>query len=185
MSFLRFLLRLYSIRRGVHLGSDVHIGLLSLLWAPRELHVGDSTYIGKFCTIQVNGRIGRGVLIANNVGIVGRRDHDYRTPGIMLRDNRWIGSDSVLADAPENTIEIGDDVWIGYGAVILSGLTIGTGAIIAAGAVVIDDVEPFAIVGGSPARKIGMRFDGDEHSIAIHRQEILRRFGSKPYRNQQ
>ena len=178
-SFLRFLLRLYSVRRGVRLGSGVHVGLLSLLWAPRDLCVGENTYIGKFCTIQVNGRIGRGVLIANNVGIVGRHDHEYRTPGILLRDGRWVGADPALADAPENRIEIGDDVWIGFGAVVLSGINIGTGAVIAAGAVVIHDVEPFSIVGGSPARKIGMRFDGDEQSIAIHRQAIQRRFGIK------
>ena len=176
---VRFLLRLYSVRKGVRLDSSVHVGLFSLLWASRSLSVGENTYIGKFCTIQVNGRIGRGVLIANNVGIVGRHDHEYQTPGILVRDGRWIGTDTVLSDAPENTIEIGDDVWIGFGAVVLSGIVIGTGAIIAAGAVVVHDVEPFSIVGGVPARKIGMRFDGDEQSIAIHRQAIQRRFSFK------
>jgi acetyltransferase-like isoleucine patch superfamily enzyme len=179
-SFLRFLFRLYSVRRGVRLDSGVHVGLFSLLWAPRDLYVGENTYIGKFCTIQVNGRIGRGVLIANNVGIVGRHDHEHRTPGILIRDGRWVGTDAALADAPENRIEIGDDVWIGFGAVVLSGIIIGTGAIIAAGAVVIHDVEPFSIVAGAPARKIGMRFDGNEQSIAIHRQAIQSRFASKP-----
>lgn len=178
--FVRFLLRLYGVRRGVRLHSGVHVGLFSLLWASRSLEVGENTYIGRFCTIQVNGRIGRGVLIANNVGIVGRHDHEYRTPGILVRDGRWIGTEAALADAPENSIEIGDDVWIGFGAVVLSGIVVGTGAVIAAGAVVVDDVEPFSIVGGSPARKIGMRFDGDERSIAIHRQAIQRRFDSKP-----
>jgi acetyltransferase-like isoleucine patch superfamily enzyme len=177
--FVKFLLRLYSVRRGVRLDSGVHIGILSLLWASRGLSIGENTYIGKFCTIQVNGRIGRGVKIANNVGIVGRLDHDYRTPGVLIRDGRWIGTDAVLAEAPENSIDIGDDVWVGFGAVVLSGITIGTGAIIAAGAVVIHDVEPFSIVGGAPARKIGMRFDGDEQTIATHREAIERRFAPK------
>jgi acetyltransferase-like isoleucine patch superfamily enzyme len=52
---------------------------------------------------------------------------------------------------------IGNRVWIGYGAIILPGLTIGEGAVVGAGAVVTKDVEPFAIVGGNPARKIGER----------------------------
>jgi acetyltransferase-like isoleucine patch superfamily enzyme len=181
---LRRLLRLYGVRRGVRLAPGVHVGILSLLWAPRDLYVGENTYIGKFCTIQVNGYIGRGVLIANNVGIVGRRDHDYQTAGVLVRDGRWIGTDAALADAPENRVEIGDDVWIGFGAVVLSGIVIGTGAIVAAGAVVIEDVAPFSIVGGVPARKIGMRFDGDEQSIATHCRAIKDRFGSTPTASQ-
>ena len=176
---VQFLFRLYSVRRGVRLESGVHIGILSLLWASRSLYIGENTYIGKFCTIQVNGRIGRGVKIANNVGIIGRHDHDYQTPGILIRDGRWVGTDAALAEAPENSIEIGDDVWVGFGAVLLSGITIGTGAVVAAGSVVIHDVEPFSIVGGAPARKIGMRFDGDEQTIAIHREAIERRFASR------
>ena len=56
-------------------------------------------------------------------------------------------------------IIVDDDVWIGYRALILSGVHIGQGAVIAAGAVVCKDVEPYSIVGGVPARKIGNRFD--------------------------
>jgi acetyltransferase-like isoleucine patch superfamily enzyme len=54
-------------------------------------------------------------------------------------------------------VSIGKDVWIGANAVILPGVTIGDGAIIGAGAVVTGDVEPYSIVGGVPARKIGER----------------------------
>jgi maltose O-acetyltransferase len=54
-------------------------------------------------------------------------------------------------------VTIGDHVWIGYRALILPGVSIGTGAVVAAGAVVTRDVEPFTIVAGSPARKIGGR----------------------------
>lgn len=54
-------------------------------------------------------------------------------------------------------VQVGDRVWIGYRAVILPGVTIGEGAVIAAGAVVTRDVEPYTIVAGSPARKIGER----------------------------
>lgn len=56
-------------------------------------------------------------------------------------------------------IIVKDDVWIGSNAIICSGVTIGQGAIIAAGAVVTKDVEPYAIVGGNPAKVIKYRFD--------------------------
>ncbi|GHU72396.1 acetyltransferase [Spirochaetia bacterium] len=56
-------------------------------------------------------------------------------------------------------IIVGDDVWIGTNAIICSGIKIGQGAIVAAGAVVTKDVEPYAIVGGNPARVIRYRFD--------------------------
>ena len=55
-------------------------------------------------------------------------------------------------------IKVGDDVWIGYGATILSGVTIGQGAIIAAGSVVVKDVEPYSVVGGNPAKLIKYRY---------------------------
>lgn len=58
----------------------------------------------------------------------------------------------------KGNIEIGDDVWIGYGATIMSGVHIGQGAVIAAGAVVTKDVPPYAIVGGVPAKVIKYRF---------------------------
>ncbi|WP_224766951.1 CatB-related O-acetyltransferase [Janibacter melonis] len=55
-------------------------------------------------------------------------------------------------------ISVGDDVWIGTNAIILSGVSIGVGSVIAAGAVVTKDVQPYTVVGGVPARKIKMRF---------------------------
>ena len=58
-------------------------------------------------------------------------------------------------------IIVDDDVWIGYGATILSGVHISRGAIIAAGAVVSSDVEPYSIVGGVPAKQIKKRFSDD------------------------
>ncbi len=61
--------------------------------------------------------------------------------------------------AAKGDIQIGDDVWIGANAIICSGVNIGQGAIIAAGAVVTKDVEPYAIVGGNPAKLIKYRFN--------------------------
>ena len=58
-------------------------------------------------------------------------------------------------------INIGNDVWIGYNATIMAGVTIGDGAIIATNATVTKDVEPYSIVGGNPAREIKKRFAND------------------------
>jgi carbonic anhydrase/acetyltransferase-like protein (isoleucine patch superfamily) len=58
-------------------------------------------------------------------------------------------------------VVVQNDVWIGYGATILSGVTIGNGAIVAAGSVVTKDVSPYSIVGGAPAHIIRYRFEND------------------------
>ena len=55
-------------------------------------------------------------------------------------------------------VNIGNDVWIGHGAIILPGLTVGNGAVVAAGSVVTKDVEPYSIVAGNPAKEIRKRF---------------------------
>jgi len=62
----------------------------------------------------------------------------------------------------ELNVIVGNDIWIGAGAVIMDGVKIGNGAIIAAGAVVVNDVSPYEIVGGVPAKTIRFRFAPDE-----------------------
>jgi len=63
--------------------------------------------------------------------------------------------------SPKGDVKIGNDVWIGRGATIMSGVTLGDGAIVGACSLVTKDVEPYAIVGGNPAKVIRMRFDAD------------------------
>ncbi len=62
---------------------------------------------------------------------------------------------------PSETVEIGNDVWIGEAAYIKAGVKVGTGAIIGAHAVVTHDVEPYSVVAGVPAKEIRKRFDED------------------------
>ncbi len=73
----------------------------------------------------------------------------HRLPGFRKNPGHPTGKGGIC---------IGNDVWLGYGAVLLSGVRIGHGAIVAAGAVVTRDVAPYEIVGGNPARSLGFRF---------------------------
>lgn len=158
------------VRGRVTIGTDFHVGMMSYISSAGGLAIGNDVYVGKFCSIQVNGRIGSGVLIANMVGIVGRRDHDMRAIGLTMRRAPWIGDTTSLTADPRNWVEIGDDVWIGYAAVVLSGIVVGRGAIIGAGAVVGNDVAPYDIVAGNPARAVGRRFTQtqiDEHEAML------------------
>ena len=165
---LQFIHRLYSVRSGVQVGKRVHIGLWSALWAPQKLTIEDDVYIGNQCTIQANGRIGRYTMIANNVGIIGKLDHDFREVGTPIRYAKWAGCRN---DLPQ--VIIGEDVWVGYGAIILAGVTIGRGAVIAAGSVVTKDIKPYSIVAGLPAKPIAQRFTQEE--ITVHEKQIYRK----------
>lgn len=153
-------------------GPDLHVGAGSRLWAPDRIAIGRGVYIGKHVNIEANCEIGDYCLIANRVAILGRHDHDFSVVGTPVRFAPWVG---VLPESHPyrcERAEIGDDVWIGFGSIVLTGVSIGTGAIVAAGSVVTRDVPPYAIVAGNPARVIRQRFTGDavidahEYSIA-------------------
>jgi acetyltransferase-like isoleucine patch superfamily enzyme len=164
------LYRLYGVRANVKLGKRVHIGIGSRLWAPSLLEVGNDVYIGRDCIISVNGQIGNYVLIANKVGLIGRLDHDFHAIGKPIRYAPWIGDPDFNGKGKEKKIIVDSDVWIGYGAIILSGVHIGRGAIISAGSVVTKSVEPYVIVAGVPAKQIGFRFSPGE--IVDHEQNL-------------
>ena len=67
-------------------------------------------------------------------------------------------------------VQIGNDCWIGEGAFLVGGIHIGDGAVVLARAVVTHDVEPYAIVGGVPARVIGYRYDKETIKFLLHRK---------------
>jgi acetyltransferase-like isoleucine patch superfamily enzyme len=122
-------------------GERVRLRMPVVIYAPEKLTLGDQVDIGEFTHLRANGglQIGSRVLIAANVTIT-TREHTVELP-------RW----SVTTDGP---VTIEDDVWIGAGAVVLPGVTIGKGSVVAAGAVVTTAVEPFTVVAGVPARAI-------------------------------
>ncbi len=113
---------------------------------------GDRLVIGKFCSIACGAKF-----IFNCANHALRSLSTYTFP---LFFEEWDLPKSELASAWDNKgdIIIGNDVWIGYDAVIMAGVTIGDGAIIGTRAVVTKDVAPYSIVGGVPAREIRKRF---------------------------
>lgn len=113
---------------------------------------GDCLVIGKFCSIACGAKF-----IFNCANHALRSLSTYTFP---LFFEEWDLPKSAVASAWDNKgdIIIGNDVWIGYDAVIMAGVTIGDGAIIGTHAVVTKDVAPYSIVGGVPAREIRKRF---------------------------
>ncbi len=152
-------------------GRDLHIGKDTKLWAPKQLKIGNFVYIGKHVHIEANCIIGDFCLIANRVAIIGRHDHDFSAVGYPVRFSPWIASQKLPSPFINETAVIGDDVWVGYGATILTGVTIGKGCIIAANSVITHDVPAYTIVAGVPAKPIGKRFNDPEvinaHELAI------------------
>lgn len=124
--------------------------------------VGDYSYIGKNNEIK-NCSIGKYCAIAPDVKIglgIHPVDKISTYPGFYSKK----ASGSIHIDHDPTVLEskpvvIGNDVWIGTNSLILDGVTIGNGAIIAAGSVVTKDVKPYAIVAGVPAKTIRMRFE--------------------------
>ena len=116
--------------------------------------VGSDVFIGpgaKFSATVSSIKIGDKVMFGPNVTIMGG-DHNTSEIGRYMYD--------VHEKKPENDLPviIEDDCWIGSNACILKGVTIATGCIVAAGALVTKSTEPFTIVGGAPARAIKPRF---------------------------
>ena len=124
----------------------------------------DSLVIGKFCSIACGAKF---IFTSANHALGSLSTYPF-----PIFYDEWALDAVNVTDAWDNKgdIVVGNDVWIGYEAVILSGVTIGDGAIIGARAVVTKDVPPYTIVAGVPARPIRKRFD--EETIA--RLEQLR-----------
>lgn len=154
-------------------GPGLHIGAGTRLWAPDSIRIGRQVYIGKDVDIGANCDIGDYCLIANRVAIVGRRDHEFRTVGVPIRFGRWTGGREGDDPVRAERVVLESDVWIGFGAILLTAIRVGRGAIVGAGAVVTCDVDPYAIVAGNPAREVGRRFC-DPQAIAAHERAVAR-----------
>ena len=177
------LYRQYGVRGAVRFGRDLHLGMGTVVDSTTGLDIGDDVYIGKGCTVECNGSIGDGVMIANRVGLVGRHDHDVSAIGRSVRRAPWIGDADFDPVKKAEQLVVEDDVWVGYGAIVLSGVTVRRGAIVAAGALVTKDVPAYAIVAGVPARRVGWRFTDAEvraHEAALYGRSLTPPRGDAP-----
>jgi phosphonate metabolism protein (transferase hexapeptide repeat family) len=146
--------------KSCRLGRHVVVGERVVL---REVAVGDYSYferhgeaiyaqIGKFCSIAANVRI----------NALEHPMERVTTHKITYRPNeyfKFLGIDQAFRERRrEKKVVIGNDVWVGHGAVVLPGVSIGDGAVIGANAVVSRDVAPYTIVAGVPAQPLRERF---------------------------
>ncbi|MFA9440470.1 Vat family streptogramin A O-acetyltransferase [Uliginosibacterium sp. sgz301328] len=117
--------------------------------------IGDRLVIGKFCALA------RGVRFIMNGA--NHRMSGVSTYPFQIFGNGWEKVMPAPSDLPyKGDTLVGNDVWIGYDALIMPGVKIGNGAIVSAGAVVTKDVPAYAIVGGNPADVIRYRFSPDD-----------------------
>lgn len=108
--------------------------------------------IGKFCAIAAETKF----LMTGDHKLDGISTYPF-----PIFQNGWESAFELTSLPVKGDILIGDDVWLGYDSLIMNGVTIGSGAIIAARAVVKKDVPAYSIVAGNPARVVKMRFDDE------------------------
>lgn len=157
--------RIGTCGRDVYLDPDVH-----LLRYPRNIHLEDEVVIGRgsqLCPCNPKARIQIGKRT-----VVGAYNFIYASESITIGEDCLIAPFVYLVDSDHarsrearmnaqgmitSPITIGNDVWIGARVVVTRGVSVGDGAILAAGAVVNQDVPPYAIFAGVPAKQIGVR----------------------------
>lgn len=138
-----------SDRRGISLGNNVSVQENVLINANRgHVSIGDNSWLGPGCVVYGNGgvEIGSDVMVASHCAINSVSHHFDRIDIPMNAQGTYC--DPVIIE---------DDVWIGTAAVVLQGVRIGRGSIIAAGAVVTRSIPPYSIAMGVPARITGSR----------------------------
>lgn len=153
MSWLRYRKGLKNVdpRAYIAPGCGVH----------RDLKMEAYSFLNINCSIYPKVSIGAYTMFAPRAVVVGG-DHQFDVAGTPIIF-------SGRQEIPET--RIGRDVWIGYGAIIIAGCTIGDGAIVAAGSVVTKDIPPYEIHAGVPAKKIKDRFS-DPAEIENHQRKL-------------
>src|SRR6478752_4049506 len=146
---------------------EAHIGRRCEILANTRIEyasLGDYSYLGENCEVA-DAVIGKFTAIANLVRI-GAPNHPMGRPAqhrFTYCAEYYVASASrdhaFFAERRAARVHVGNDCWIGHGAIILPGVRVGDGAVIAAGAVVSRDVAPYTIVGGVPAKQIRERFN--------------------------
>lgn len=151
---------------GVHPTAHVHRSAR----VAHDLVAREYVFVGRDCQIDPQVVIGRYSMLAAHVAVLGQ-DHVWDAPGVPVQ---------FTGRPPQTATVIGDDVWIGARALVLRGVTIGRGAVVAAHAVVTGDVPAYAVVAGVPARPIARRFpdpgDRRRHDAVLDGPVVAARF---------
>jgi acetyltransferase-like isoleucine patch superfamily enzyme len=140
--------RTYKASQFLHFGDKARIGDDVLIYAPERCYIGDSAGISPRCLINAVGgfHLGNYSVLANECLV-------------LTTEHRFMRATSLPFDRVRQVkpVHIGDYVWLGARAMILSGVRIGDGAIVGMGSVVAQDVPPLCIVSGNPGKIIGKR----------------------------
>ena len=152
-------LRLLAYRMlGMRIGRGSHIYMGAEIRSPHLICIGAGSSIGHRAILDGRGSLTIGSNVNVSTGVwVWTMDHDLRSPTF---------------DSRKAAVVIGDFAWLSCRVVVLPGVTIGEGAVVAAGAVVTRDIPPYTIVGGVPAKQIGerprdLRYDLSEYTPLI------------------
>ncbi|MBI9070046.1 MAG: hypothetical protein JEY94_00515 [Melioribacteraceae bacterium] len=140
-------LRIWAVGKILPLGKNCKIQPNVYIGSGNNIKIGENCQINENVRI-IDTEIGNYVMIAPNVQLLGGITHEYSDVSVpmMLQKEKYKGK-----------IIIEDDVWLGVNSVIIAGVKIGKGSIIAAGSIITKDVEPYSIMGGVPAKKIKSR----------------------------
>ncbi len=143
----------YRCVMGIDLGDHAGVFMGTYIWfhGPREIRrrgvrIGRNSWVNRNCTLDIRG----GLTIGDNVSI---------SPEVTILTGSHDVNDPSFRDTYE-AVTIADHVFIGTRAIIMPGVTLGRGSVVAAGSVVSRDVAPLAIVAGAPARPVGRRDSG-------------------------
>jgi acetyltransferase-like isoleucine patch superfamily enzyme len=147
-------------RVAIAIGANSHVvGQLRVFGHGGKINLGEECFVGEDSRIWSASsiRIGRRVQIAHGVNIHDNNSHSLSANSRYIHFKQILssGHPAVLDDVPSAPIVIEDDVWIGFNATILKGVTIGKGAVVGAASVVTKDVPAYTVVAGSPAKMIG------------------------------
>lgn len=151
---LRWLRMAWLRASGAHLGSGSAVFWGTTVFNARDLRVGDRTVVSFRCVLDARGglQLGADVVLASDVQLI-TGGHDIDHPGF----------------APFfQPVHVGDRVWLASRTTVLAGVRVGTGAVVAAGAVVADDVPEFTVVAGIPARPVRERARDLTYRIGGH-----------------
>lgn len=134
---------------------SIFAGRLAMDRNGASVRIGPRTFIGRGLLVAAQSiDIGADVLLSWNVTIVDHQSHSIEFAKRADDVANWLTGKKDWSHVTIASVRICDKVWIGFGASILPGVTIGEGAIVGAASVVTRDVEPWTVVAGNPAREI-------------------------------